>query len=214
MGTNVNVNDNRNYRRYVILTTLSLFLLIAVLAGSSAHGSDCPNAETAKNGFVLDGQGVSAVIRQSDEQITSMHNKYRSETPQTQFFVGGLIEVFRNSTTGQFVALPDSDFRKLFPLRKGKEQEISWLSLDARKGTAERRSMSLKATGEETIELGACAYDVVAVRQIMMDGKGEVLDTWTALYSPDLQVVLAKRYDEGTAQEETVAFKTIRPLSE
>lgn len=157
---------------------------------------------------------MSAVVRLSDEQVTSLRNEYRSETPQTQFFVGGLVEVFRNSTTGQFVALPESDFRKLFPLREGEEQEIGWLSLDAKKGRVVRNSMSLKVTGEETIELGPCAYDVLTVRQMVRGGEGEVLDTWTALYSPELQVVLGKRYDEGTAQELTVAFRTIRSLEE
>jgi len=192
---------------------LAAFVL-TFLAGSHAFGSDCPDGKTAKKGFVLGRPGVNSVVRPSDEQVTMLQNTYKSETPQTQFLVGGLIEVFRDGAKGQFVALPESDFRKLFPLREGEEQEVSWLWLDAKKGRVERNSMSLKVTGVETLSLGSCAYDVQAVRQILMSGEGEVLDARTALYSPELQAVLAKRYDEGTTRELTVAYRTIRPLVE
>ena len=34
----------------------------------------------------------------------------------------------------------------------------------------------------------------------------------SALYSPELEATLAKRYDEGTSQELTVGYTSIRPL--
>lgn len=189
-------------------------LLISVLAGGGAYADDCPDARTARGGFVLERPGVRTEVRQSKEQVTIVTNKFTGETPQTQFLVRGLIEVFRTSSTGQHVALPMADLRKAFPLKEGKEQEVSWLGLDPKNQRIEPTSMSVKVTGKETIRLGDCLYDVLAVRQVLTDGDGEVLDARVSLYSPDLQAVLARRYDEGTAQEATVAYEKITDLKE
>ncbi|MGO4840023.1 hypothetical protein AB4144_48035, partial [Rhizobiaceae sp. 2RAB30] len=72
----------------------------------------------------------------------------------------------------------------------------------------------LQLAGKEPIKVGNCKYEVLAIRQVLKNEVGNVLVAWTALYSPDLQMTLAKRYDEGTAKEETVAFETIRLLAE
>lgn len=193
---------------------ISLALLVAALAGNHAYGADCPDNKTARKGFVLERPGVRTVVRLTAEQVAIVNNEFASASPQTQFLAGGLIEVFRTSSKGQFVALPTSDFRDIFPLKQGKEQEIRWLWLDAKKNRVEPSSLSLKVAGKENVELGACRYEVLAVRQVLTGDQGQVIDAWTALYSPDLQAVLAKRYDEGTAKEDTVAFETIRALVE
>lgn len=214
-----NIGDGR--RRIFALMAIgrsiarsSLPFLVTVFAGSYAYGADCPDSETAKKGFVLERPGVRTVVRKSAEQVAIVNNDYASAPPQTQFLVGGLFEVFRTSSKGQFVTLPASDFRDIFPLREGKEQDISWLWLDAKRNRVEPNTLSLKVAGKEIIKLGDCSYEVLAVRQVLTSGQGQVIDTWTALYSADLKAVLAKRYDEGTAKENTVAFEMIKPLVE
>ncbi|WP_162918189.1 hypothetical protein [Taklimakanibacter deserti] len=47
-------------------------------------------------------------------------------------------------------------------------------------------------------------------RLLAADGSKTLLES--VLYSPDLAVILAKRYDDGTAQESTVGYEEIKPL--
>ncbi|ESY14440.1 MULTISPECIES: hypothetical protein [unclassified Mesorhizobium] len=51
-------------------------------------------------------------------------------------------------------------------------------------------------------------------RRTFKNGAGETLDTFTALYAPDLHASLARRYDEGTSAESVNGYETIKPLSD
>ncbi|WP_246677171.1 hypothetical protein [Mesorhizobium sp. B3-1-8] len=55
---------------------------------------------------------------------------------------------------------------------------------------------------------------MLVVGETITGDTGNVIDTFTALYSPDLQAVLARRYDEGTSAQSEVGFETIKPLRE
>ncbi len=74
--------------------------------------------------------------------------------------------------------------------------------------------MALTVKGKESYKLGDCTYNVLAVSETITGDSGAVIDTFTALYSPDLQAVLAHRYDEGTSAQSEVGFQTIKPLAE
>ncbi len=181
--------------------------LCAVLAAGTTHAADCPDSETAKKGFVLEMPGVSSTFRQLDESVVQVENSYEASSPQTQFFFGGLIEVFRTSKTGQFALLPFSDLRDVLPLETGAHHKLSWILLDAKENRAEPQSLELQVAKEETFRLGECKYKVLAVKQTYRSAEDKELDTWTAMYSPELKAVLARRYAEGT-----VAYQSIKPL--
>ncbi|WP_245445004.1 hypothetical protein [Pseudaminobacter soli (ex Li et al. 2025)] len=193
---------------------LAALLAAAVLTGA-AQASECPGAATADDGFVLERPGIRSVYKNSDDDmVMQVSNSFDSGPPQTQFFLGGLIELFRTSKTGQFAILPYSDMRGIFPLKAGAQRKLDFVELLPGEETAEPVVLELKVTGKEKFSLGRCSYDVLAVKLVKKKSDGEELDAWTALYAPDLQAVLAKRYDEGTAQETTVGYAAIKPLSE
>jgi hypothetical protein len=181
--------------------------LLAMLAAGAAHAADCPDSKTAKDGFVLEMPGVRSEFRQLEESVVQVTNSFESSSPQTQFFFGGIVEVYRTSKTGQFAVLPFSDPRSVLPLKTGAHHKLSWVLLDAKESRAEHQSLELQVAGEETLQLGECKYKVLAFKQISKSAEGQELEAWTALYSPELQAVLAKRYAEGT-----VAYQSIKPL--
>ncbi len=189
-------------------------LFAALLLAGAVHAADCPDGKTAEKGFVLERPGVTSIFRPSPEHVVQITNSFDSSPPQTQFLLGGLIEVFRTSETGQFAALSDSDMRGIFPLQEGASEKVKWLHLDAEENTVEPRSLELQVTGKETLKLGACEYQVLAVKQIFRAADGSEIDAYTALYAPELEAVLAKRYDEGTGKEETIDYRSIKPLVE
>src|SRR5689334_16830264 len=83
--------------------TIGMALL--AMAGA-AHGAECVDAKAAKTGFVLEMPGIRSEFRPAAGGMVSVANTYQSESPQTQFLYAGLIEVFRDSTTGHLAMIP------------------------------------------------------------------------------------------------------------
>ncbi|WP_245467942.1 hypothetical protein [Mesorhizobium sp. M6A.T.Cr.TU.017.01.1.1] len=73
-------------------------------------------------------------------------------------------------------------------------------------------TLEINVKGKETFSLSDCKYNVLAVRQTIKNEAGKTQDEFTALYAPDLQAVLARRYDEGTNAESVVGYEIIKPL--
>ena len=146
--------------------------------------------------------------------MISVANTYESQSPQKQFLFAGLIEVFRDSDIGRLAMIPFSDLRKLFPLKAGTKSTIEFVELSPAKQPKATKTLTLVVEGKETFSLGGCKYNVLAVKETFKNGAGETLDTFTALYAPDLQASLARRYDEGTSAESVNGYETIKPLAE
>ncbi len=185
-----------------------------MLSAGDAHAAQCVDAKSAKEGFVLERPGIHSEFRPAAGGMISVANKYESQSPQTQFLFGGLIEVFRDSKTGQMAMIPLSDMRKLFPLQTGAKSKTLFVRLASNKQPKGTETVAIAVQGKETFRLGDCKYNVLNVKQTITNEAGETLDEYTALYAPDLQAVLAKRYDQGTKAESVVGYETIKALTE
>jgi len=188
--------------------------LAVLLPVSVAHAGQCVDAKSAKNGFILARPGIQSEFRPAAGGMISVANTYEAQSPQKQFLFAGLIEVFRDSDTGRMTMIPFSDLRKLFPLKTGAKSTIEFVELSPNKQPKSTKTLTLVVKGEETFSLGDCKYNVLAVKETFKNGSGETLDAFTALYAPDLQAALARRYDEGTSAESVNGYQTIKPLAE
>jgi hypothetical protein len=188
-------------------------VLAGLLPAGAVHAADCVDAKSAKAGFVLEMPGIRSEFRPVAGGMVSVANTYESQSPQTQFLFGGLVEVFRDSDTGRVAMIPFSDLRKLFPLKTGAKSTIEFIELSPNKQPKSTKTLSLVVKGKETFSVGGCKYNVLAVKETFKNGSGETLDTFTALYAPDLQAALARRYDEGTSAESVNGYETIKPLA-
>ncbi|MEP6564233.1 MAG: hypothetical protein ABJB10_03780 [Mesorhizobium sp.] len=188
-------------------------MLVALLSAGVADAAGCIDAKSAKAGFVLEMPGIRSEFRPAAGNMVSVANTYQSESPQTQFLFGGLIEVFRDSDTGRLAMIPFSDLRKLFPLKTGAKSTIEFVELSPNKQPKSTKTLSLVVKGKEIFSVGDCKYNVLAVKETFKNGAGETLDEFTALYAPDLQAALARRYDEGTSAESVNGYTTIKPLA-
>ncbi|PBB67753.1 hypothetical protein CK228_14990 [Mesorhizobium sp. WSM4312] len=188
--------------------------LEVLLPASVAFAGPCVDAKSAKNGFILARPGIQSEFRPAAGGMISVANSYESQSPQKQFLYAGLIEVFRDSNTGRLAMIPFSDLRKLFPLKAGTKSTIEFVELSPDKQPKATKTLILVVKGKETFSLGGCKYNVLAVKETFKNGAGETLDTFTALYAPDLQASLARRYDEGTSAESVNGYETIKPLAE
>ena len=195
-----------------ILTAGMVFAMFT-FAGA-AQASDCVNAKSAKAGFVLEKAGISSEFRPAPGGMVSVTNKYQSDSPQSQYLYAGLIEVFRDSDTGRLSMIPLGDIKKLFPLKAGARSKTEFVRLSSKKTPKGTETLALAVKGKDTYRLGDCKYNVLVVGETITGDSGNVIDAFTALYSPDLQAVLARRYDEGTSSQSEVGFEAIKPLAE
>jgi hypothetical protein len=186
--------------------------LTVFLAASAAQAAQCIDAKSAKNGFILERPGIHSEYRPAASGMVAVANTYESETPQSQFLFGGLIEVFRDSSTGRLAMIPLADLRKLFALKAGTKSKTAFVELAPNTQPKGIQTIELSVTGKDTVSLGDCKYAVLAVAETITNEAGETLDDYTALYSPDLQAVLARRYDAGKSSESVVGYETIKPL--
>lgn len=193
--------------------TTGTTLAMLILAGA-AQAADCVDAKTAKAGFVLEKAGISSEFRPAPGGMVAVANKYESESPQTQYLYAGLIEVFRDSETGRLSMIPLGDLKKLFPLKAGAKSKTEFVRLSSKKAPKGTETLALSVKGKDSYKLGDCKYDVLVVGETITGDTGNVIDAFTALYSPDLQAVLARRYDEGTSAQSEVGFEAIKPLAE
>ncbi|MDX8492321.1 hypothetical protein RFN29_12085 [Mesorhizobium sp. VK22B] len=197
------------------MRTKTFGMMVAALAlAGSAQAADCVDAKSAKTGFVLEKPGIRSEFRPAPGGMVAVVNDYQSQSPQTQYLYAGLIEVFRDSDTGRLSMIPLGDIKKLFPLKAGAKSKTEFVRLSAKKAPKGTETLALSVRGKETYKLGDCKYSVLAVSEMITGDSGAVVDSFTALYSPDLQAVLARRYDEGTSAQSEVGFETIKALRE
>jgi hypothetical protein len=194
------------------VTTGMAFAMLTFVG--AAQASDCVDAKTAKAGFVLEKPGIRSEFRPAPGGMVAIANKYESDSPQTQYLYAGLIEVFRDSDTGRLSMIPLGDLKKLFPLKAGAKGKIEFVRLSSKKAPAGTETLGLAVKGKDSYRLGDCKYNVLVVGETITGDNGKAIDAFTALYSPDLQAVLARRYDEGTSAQSEVGFETIGPLAQ
>jgi len=197
------------------MKTLTIGMALTVLAfAGSAQAADCIDAKSAKAGFVLEKAGIRSEFRPAPGGMVAVTNTYQSDSPQTQYLYAGLIEVFRDSDTGRLSMIPLGDIKKLFPLKAGAKSKTEFVRLSSKKAPKGTETLALTVKGKDSYKLGDCKYNVLVVGETITGDSGAVIDTFTALYSPDLQAVLARRYDEGTSAQSEVGFETIKALAE
>ena len=191
--------------RYALLSTIAASLV------STASANDCPTAQTAKLGFVLEQQGTTAEVRPAPNHFVHVVNSYPSGKKQNVLYYRGFFPISRFDDTARSINIPVSDLRTVFPLELKARRAITYALAQPDKIGA-LVSLELTVTGQEQFQLGSCSYNVLVVRNRYLNAEGKVTSEVTDLYSPDLGFVLAKRYEEGGGRQTTVKYQNIKPL--
>ncbi|WP_033047383.1 hypothetical protein [Sinorhizobium meliloti] len=190
---------------------LFLSALAAMLLPTTVYATECPTAATAKRGFRLLQVNVQSEFRKHHEQIIRIENSYGGPGRQTVFSYRGLIDLSRMDAEAPQAIYALSDLKDIFPLKRGARHEISFIPLSPDEPADAEWTFELNVGGQENFALENCKYKVWKVRQTTKKD-GQMVDEWSALYSPDLEATLAKIYEEGTADEYTVPYERIRPV--
>jgi len=189
----------------------SLIFALLVIPYGPAGAGDCPNAQSAKLGFVLQRQGTRAEVRPASDHFVHVLNLYPGGKRQDVIYYRGFFPVSRFDDTARSINIPVSDIRSVFPLTPASRKALTYAPAQPGK-IGSLVSMELHVTGTEKIELGPCTYDVLVVRNRAMNAEGKLLSEQTDLYSPELGFILGKRYEEKGGTRTTVKYQAIGPL--
>ncbi|EIM27274.1 hypothetical protein [Microvirga lotononidis] len=186
------------------------FILAALLV-SPALGDDCPTAQTAKLGFVLERQGTLAEVRPASDHFVHVLNAYPGGKKQDVIYYHGFFPISRFDDTARSINIPVSDLRAVFPLEPKARRTLTYSPSQPGK-VGGLISLELTVTGQEQVHLGSCTYNVLVVRNRFLNGDGKTMSEHTDLYSPELGFVLAKRYEEKGGSQTTIKYQSIKPL--
>ncbi|WP_162559452.1 hypothetical protein [Microvirga sp. 17 mud 1-3] len=189
-----------------------LMFVLAFLPTARAAAQECPTAQSAKAGFVLERQGMQAEVRQTSENFVHVVNTYPGGTKQDVIYYRGLFEISRFDKVARRFNVPLTDLRSIFPLDSKSRRAVTFAPADPGKVGAPI-SQEMTVVGQENLQLGHCTYPVLTIRNRFMNAEGRVLSEHTDFYSADLGFVLGKRYDEKGGRQTTMLYQSIRPLS-
>jgi hypothetical protein len=184
------------------------FLLVGT---APASADECPDAQTSKLGFILERQGTRAEVRSAPDHFVHVQNLYPGGKRQDVIYYRGFFPISRFDDTARSINVPVSDIRSVFPLAPRAKRALTYAPTEPGK-VRSLVSLELAVTGQEKLELGACSYDVLAVRNRALNAEGRVLYEHTDLYAPELGFVIGKRYDERSGTQTTIKYQTIRPI--
>ncbi len=186
-------------------------MLAALVFPDASHASNCPSAENLQDGFSLERPPIRSDVQRGDGPVTRVINIYSNGTEQTVLYFRGLIELYRTDHGSHSVRYPLKDLTELFPLKQGDRRSFEFVGATPDQVPGALRTLELEVLGNETLSLGACSYDVLVIEHVFKQEDRET-GRWSILYSPELEMILARRYDAGTAQETTVGYSKIGPL--
>jgi hypothetical protein len=156
----------------MLRTLASASLLLAVIAPVQAD--DCPNAKTARLGFVLERQGIRAEVRPTVDHFVHVQNLYPGGKRQDVIYYRGLFPISRFDDTARSINVPVSDIRTVFPLEAKSRRALTYAPAEPGKVGA-LLSLEISVSGQEKLELGPCSYDVLVVRNRTLNAEGRVL---------------------------------------
>ncbi|MGO4526848.1 hypothetical protein AB4097_18545 [Microvirga sp. 2MCAF35] len=186
-------------------------IALMTLLASPACADDCPTAQTAKLGFVLERQGTIAEVRPASDHFVHVLNAYPGGKKQDVIYYRGFFPISRFDDTARSINIPVSDIRSVFPLELKARRALTYAPSQPGKVGA-LISLELTVTGQEQLQLGSCSYNVLVVRNRFLNGDGKTTSEHIDLYSPDLGFVLAKRYEEKPGTQTTIKYQSIKPL--
>jgi hypothetical protein len=189
----------------------TLLFALASLIPESAVAGTCPDAKTAKQGFVLERQGTRAEVRQASDHFVHVTNLYPGGKKQDVVYYKGLLPISRFDETTQSISIPVSELRTIFPLALKTRRAVTYAPATPSKVGA-LIFLELTVTGLEELELGPCTYEVYAVHNRYLNADGKTTSEHTDLYSPDLGFLIGKRYHERGGAQTLVKYQSIRSL--
>ena len=188
---------------------IAVLLASSVIAAPSlTSAQDCPTAQSARNGFVVerDQRSKTEVFVGSDSIVrTVMRSGGKTLLETTQF--EGLFQLDRIDTGHRTVLRPKTNLASLFPLKVGQTIRAEFDIEDPRRPGTAAIEFSVKKT--DTLHIGPCQYRVYQMERRESRGESPLRFVNTDYYAPDLKLIIAKEYKYQDDRTRLIKFDRI-----
>lgn len=186
---------------------------IVALVPASAFAQDCPTAQTGKGEFVVErGELQKSEVYHLDDGIVRTIMRYNGKVLLETTQYEGLFQLDRLDEGKSTTFEPQTDLKKLFPLKPG--QKIS-ASFTFKSGAQQGRlRVEIAAKGAADIYIGPCKYSVLKLERSESRSADPPRFVYTDDYSPVLKLILAKEYRRDNGSGETIKYDRIYPLKQ
>jgi hypothetical protein len=179
----------------------------------AASAQDCPTAQSARNGFVVerDQRSKTEVHVGSDAIVrTTLRHDGKALLERTQF--EGLFDLDRLDRGHRSVFRPKTDLASLFPLKVGRTIKAEFDVEDPRRPASAAIEFSIKKA--DTLYIGPCKYQVLKMERRESRGASPLRFVYTDHYAPDLKLIIAKEYRDKGDRTTLIKFDRIYPIKE
>jgi hypothetical protein len=183
----------------------------SALASAPAAAQDCPTAESGKLGFVVErgDQQKSEVFHVGGGVIRSVM-RYNGTTVLETTQHESLFQLDRLDNGRRAKFEPQTDLKKLFPLKPGRSVGAKFNSES--NGRQATLSVDLAVKGADVLYIGPCKYNVLKIERSESRSTDPPRFVDTDYYSPELKLILAREYRENNGGTHTVKYDRIYAL--
>lgn len=191
-----------------LIKMLARLVLMPALIASGARAETCPDATSGKNGFVVERgeRSRTEVFHIGPIVRTIMRSGGNPLLETTQY--EGLFDLDRIDRGRHTTFKPKSDLAKIFPLKQGR-RIVATFDIEAPAEPARTRTVELRVAGHAELYIGNCKYEVLKVERSLSQAAAPPAFVDVDYYSPDLKLVLAKEYKNGSARPTLIKFDKI-----
>jgi hypothetical protein len=184
---------------------------LSALASAPADAQDCPTAESGKLGFVVErgDQQKSEVFHVGGGVIRSVM-RYNGTTVLETTQHEGLFQLDRLDNGRRAKFEPQTDLKKLFPLKPGRSVGAKFVSES--NGRQATLSVDLAVKGADVLYIGPCKYNVLKIERSESRSTDPPRFVDTDYHSPELKLILAREYRENNGGTHTVKYDRIYSL--
>ena len=187
-----------------------LLTIVAVLAANIARAQECPTAQTASRGIVVERGGSQKTEVFPDKDVIRTVMRYGGEKllETTQF--QGLFSLDRNDRGKRTLFEPRSDLASLFPLKPGTQASAKFITQQG--GQYGRLYVEMEIKAEDEIAIGPCKYRILKIERSESRSAAPTRYIDTEYYSPELKLILAREFRAGTDGASLVKYDRIYML--
>jgi hypothetical protein len=200
------------------LTRQQAGLVCAALAATALFASrpslaqdDCPTAQTAKSGFVVErNERQKSEVSRDDKGVIHTVMRYNGTTLLETSQFEGVFSLERLDRGRRTTYEPSEDLKGLFPLKPGQQAHAKFIT--EHDGQYGRLYVELDVKGTEDLSIGPCKYAVLRIDRRESTSAVPPQFVYAELYSPDLKLIVGREYKRQNGESQLIKYDRIYPL--
>lgn len=188
-------------------------LIVLLMVGPAfAIGQECPTAQSAERGFVVErGDQQKTEVFHDEGGIVRTVTRYNGKPVLETTQYEGLFQLDRLDNGRRTRFEPQSELKQLFPLRPGQKASAAFLwESDGRTG---QLRVDIAVKREDALYIGPCKYAVLVIERSESRSAEPPKFVDTDYYSQELKLILAKEYKYTDQPAQMIKFDRIYPLN-